>query len=127
MLLITRDIDGNSTLAYELHDLRKHQVSPFIRVSGGHLTRFAAVGADFVKTKSLGGMMNKVKFFLGVLIFGLTVAILGYSQAGTGELSGLVTDPAGAVIASASVTLTNTATGEKRATTSSGSGIYRFV
>ena len=70
--------------------------------------------------------MNKVKFFIGLVIFGLTVAILGYSQAGTGELSGLVTDPAGAVIANASVTLTNTATGEKRATTTSASGIYRF-
>ena len=45
---------------------------------------------------------------------------------GTGEITGLVTDPQGAVVSDAQVTLTNSATGDKRTTTTSAAGIYRF-
>jgi Carboxypeptidase regulatory-like domain len=60
------------------------------------------------------------------LLAALSVS-LAFGQAGTGELTGLVTDPTGAVVANASVTLTNDATGEKRATTTTAAGIYRFI
>ena len=46
--------------------------------------------------------------------------------AANGELTGLVTDPSGAVVANAQVTLTNSATGDKRVTTTTGAGVYRF-
>src|SRR6185369_17697275 len=46
---------------------------------------------------------------------------------GSGELSGLVTDPQGAVVAGAEVKLTNPATGDVRTTITSGAGIYHFA
>ena len=45
---------------------------------------------------------------------------------GTGEITGLVTDPQGAVVSDAQVTLTNSATGDKRTTMTSAAGMYRF-
>ena len=50
-----------------------------------------------------------------------------WAQGGTGELTGLVTDPTGAVIVGAQVTLTNLATGEKRIATTTSAGTYRFA
>ena len=49
-----------------------------------------------------------------------------WAQGGTGELTGLVTDPSGAVVPGAQVTLTNSATGEKRVETTTAAGIYHF-
>src|SRR5215467_14711816 len=49
-----------------------------------------------------------------------------WAQGGTGELTGLVTDPSGAVVSNATVTLTNDATGEKRTTVTTAAGTYRF-
>jgi hypothetical protein len=45
---------------------------------------------------------------------------------GTGEITGLVTDPSGAVVSGITLDLTNTATGEKRTTVTSSAGVYRF-
>src|SRR5437764_14215221 len=49
-----------------------------------------------------------------------------WAQGGVGELTGLVTDPSGAVVSNAPVTLTNAATGDKRSTVTTPSGVYRF-
>jgi hypothetical protein len=49
-----------------------------------------------------------------------------WAQGGGGELSGVVTDPSGAVVPDAQITLSNNATGDKRTTVSTGAGIYRF-
>ncbi len=56
-----------------------------------------------------------------------TTAALG--QTVTGSVTGLVTDPSGAIIPHASVTVTNTATGVHTPTTSNDSGVYtvRFL
>ena len=54
------------------------------------------------------------------------VANMAWSQAGTGELSGVVTDPQGAVVADVPVKLTNSSTGTTRTTTTNSSGFYRF-
>jgi len=50
-----------------------------------------------------------------------------WAQGGSGELTGLVSDPSGAVVSGAEVKLTNPATGDVRTTTSSQAGIYRFA
>jgi hypothetical protein len=61
---------------------------------------------------------------LALVVLSLCVGVL--AQGGTGEPSGLVTDPTGAVVAGATVTLTNPATKESRTTTTTAAGIYTF-
>jgi outer membrane receptor protein involved in Fe transport len=50
-----------------------------------------------------------------------------WAQAGTGELTGLVTDSTGAVVPGVQVNLVNSATGAARQTQTSSAGVYRFV
>src|SRR6266536_1752792 len=72
--------------------------------------------------------MNRiVSFSLVAAIFALLCVVPAFGQGGSGELTGLVTDPTGAVVSGATVTLTNTGTGEKRTAVTTGAGIYRFV
>jgi len=63
-----------------------------------------------------------------LLVFTVLALLTGtvWAQGGSGELAGLVTDPSGAVVANAPITLTNTATGDKRTTSTTPSGFYRF-
>lgn len=51
---------------------------------------------------------------------------LAMAQA-TSQLNGSVTDPSGASVAGATITLTETATGSQRTTTSNASGLYQFL
>src|SRR5689334_6551386 len=52
-----------------------------------------------------------------------------FAQAGvnTGEITGTVTDPAGAQVPNATVTATNTATGFKQSAKTGESGVYRLA
>jgi len=56
----------------------------------------------------------------------LTLATAGalWAQVETGQISGTITDPSGATVASVAVKATNTATGGVRDTTSNSSGVY---
>jgi len=56
----------------------------------------------------------------------LALSVGAFAQGGTSELTGLITDPTGAVVAGVNVKLTNTATGQVRTTTTTGAGTYRF-
>jgi hypothetical protein len=62
---------------------------------------------------------------LAVLLF-VPIAMLGQTVA-TGTISGQVTDPSGAAVAGATVTLIDESTGSSRVTTSNESGQYVFV
>lgn len=63
-----------------------------------------------------------------MLVLGVLALLTGVVWAqGTAELTGLVTDPSGAVVANISVTLINSATADKRTTVTTPAGIYRFV
>ena len=57
----------------------------------------------------------------------LGVPSLSAQSAGTGALTGTVTDPAGALVPNVTVTLTNNDTGQVRALTTGGDGTYRFA
>src|SRR4030095_11736639 len=63
-----------------------------------------------------------------VLIFAVTLClpVLTFGQTSRGAVAGTVTDPKGAVIAGAEVTLTSVQNKLTRATTSNGDGNYRF-
>ncbi|MGH9326574.1 MAG: carboxypeptidase-like regulatory domain-containing protein, partial [Terriglobia bacterium] len=62
-------------------------------------------------------------FFLLVLAVGF-VAVKGKAQMLFGTISGTVTDPSGAVIPNARITIKNNATGVTRATTTNARGVY---
>ncbi len=62
-------------------------------------------------------------WMLAVLAF---LAALATAQS-TSLLNGSVTDPTGATVAGAGITLTETATGFQRKTTSNASGLYQFL
>ena len=57
----------------------------------------------------------------------LMLALPLHAQNSTGSIVGSVTDSKGALLAGATVTVTNNATGEKRATTTSESGEYQVL
>jgi hypothetical protein len=57
----------------------------------------------------------------------ISAAILQAQSAATGSVAGLVTDPTGAVLAGATITLTDATTGAARTTTSNDTGRYILV
>ncbi|NYF78652.1 TonB-dependent receptor [Granulicella arctica] len=57
----------------------------------------------------------------------LRLTPVAYGQVTTATLGGTVTDTTGAVVPNASVTLTNTASGDVRTSTSNGSGVFVFA
>ena len=56
----------------------------------------------------------------------LLLATTAQAQTSRGTVSGTITDPSGAVVAHATISLTHTETGLHRATTTNDAGIYRF-
>ncbi len=64
-------------------------------------------------------------FFLVCVLIGFAPA--AFAQAGRGSISGLVTDPSGAIIPDAKVSAQSQATGLKLSTVSTASGLYSFV
>lgn len=52
------------------------------------------------------------------------MAVATFAQSNTGSITGVVTDPNGAVVASATVVITNQGTNEKRTVTTDGTGRY---
>src|SRR5260370_32463794 len=56
----------------------------------------------------------------------VVLAVAAQAQTSRGTVSGTVTDPSGAVVARASVSLTHTETGVRRSATRNEAGIYRF-
>jgi hypothetical protein len=74
--------------------------------------------------------MSSRRFCAAVLslcvVFSLSSLCL-HAQSTYGSVSGTVTDPSGAALAGATVTLTNVGTQEKRTQTSGDNGLYTFV
>jgi hypothetical protein len=64
-------------------------------------------------------------FCASVLIW--FAGVSAFAQAGRGSISGLVTDPGGALIPGAKVVLMNHATGLTQHTVTSGAGLYTFI
>jgi hypothetical protein len=71
-----------------------------------------------------GGKLCRVLALLGLLA---VLASTLWAQGGVGELTGVVTDPSGAVVPNAEVRLINSATGVTRTATTTQSGTFRFL
>jgi len=63
-------------------------------------------------------------FVLTVLLVG---SVAAFGQAISGDLVGIVKDTSGALVANASVEVTNLGTGQKQTTTTNNNGEYRFI
>ena len=62
------------------------------------------------------------------LVFALLTLLTALAAAqSTSQLNGSVTDPSGAAVSGAGITLTETATAFQRTTTSNASGLYQFL
>lgn len=61
-----------------------------------------------------------------ILLLILTCSAGVWAQSGTGELTGILSDPTGAVVSQAEITLANDATGAVRKTQPSAAGAYTF-
>ena len=68
-----------------------------------------------------------VTIFLPLLLLSLAAMPLFAQSTSTGTLAGSVTDPSGAVVSGATVSLTDTATKSTRTATTNGQGRYIFV
>src|ERR1700677_4512834 len=68
-----------------------------------------------------------VRNFLSISILFFCAASIALAQAGRGSISGLVNDPAGAVVAGAKVVLLDHATGVTQHTVTSSAGLYTFI
>jgi hypothetical protein len=74
--------------------------------------------------------MNKnFKFITSVLAFVLVLSAMAFGQRTSGDIEGTVTDPNGAVVPNATVTIKSTGTtvGFNRTVTSDGEGFYRVT
>jgi Carboxypeptidase regulatory-like domain len=69
-------------------------------------------------------MRRTASHLLFILLFAAFVAPPGYAQVPTGALAGVVTDATGAVVPSATVTLTNKETGAVRTVETNSEGLY---
>jgi hypothetical protein len=65
--------------------------------------------------------------WLCALSFLLFASVAAFAQAGRGTVTGTVTDPTGALVPGAQVTLLNKATGVKLHTVTSAAGLYSFI
>ncbi len=72
-------------------------------------------------------MRGKILYVAFVTVWLLATASVLWAQLPTATLNGMVTDPQGAAVAGAKVTLINQATGVKRETTTGDAGQYVFV
>ena len=71
--------------------------------------------------------LSSPRSFLCIPLLLLAAGTPAWAQAGRGGISGLVSDPTGAVVAGARVTALNHATGIVQSTVTTGGGLYSFV
>src|SRR5580658_2533466 len=65
--------------------------------------------------------------FLSVCVLLLCAGSMAFAQAGRGSISGLVSDPSGAIVSGAKVTALDHATGVALHTVTNAAGLYSFV
>lgn len=76
---------------------------------------------------SRNAIVKTARNFLSVCILGLCAVSVALGQAGKGSISGLISDPSGAIVNGAQVTALNKATGVVLHTVTSKAGVYSFV
>lgn len=68
--------------------------------------------------------MSYTKHLVAALMTSLLMASTAWAQVNLGTITGIVTDPAGAVVPGVAITITNTATGVTNSVITNASGVY---
>src|SRR5205807_5500364 len=76
---------------------------------------------------SLGGSMKRFLLLAAVVLVLAMPACFGQASAINGQIEGTVTDPTGAVVPGATVTIENVNTGFRRELKTDSSGFFRFT
>lgn len=71
--------------------------------------------------------MGTFRWFVLMGTIVLTLSVLSWGQASTTSVRGTISDPQGAVVAGATVTLSNPSTGFSRTTNTDKDGVYQFL
>jgi hypothetical protein len=100
---------------------------PVLHTEQHHTRAHAFRITDTRHSKSFGSLATHLRLGLLVVMLLLGSAVHGLSQTISANLSGFVSDPTGAVIPNAQVTLTNTASKDKRTTKSNSAGYFNFT
>lgn len=72
-------------------------------------------------------LFNKLLAMTVLAVLSFAGMAFAQSQASTGQITGTVSDPNGAVIPNATVTLTSKATNQTQTATTGSDGVYKFV
>jgi hypothetical protein len=103
----------------------RHDLTPWNGKPGAIDKHFArAYFLTILSLPSQGETMRRL-VVLGAVVFSLSLGLFG--QSSTSSLRGTVSDPQGAVLAGASVTLANASTGFSQSTKTDGAGVYQFL
>jgi hypothetical protein len=76
---------------------------------------------------SENAIVKATRNLVSVCILVLCAGAVAFGQGGRGSISGLISDPSGAIVSNAQVTALNHATGVMQHTVSSKAGVYSFV
>lgn len=90
----------------------------------GAAERGTIEGMDMKRRSDWTKVASSLVAFVAAVL--LCVSLAHAQSAGTGAIAGTVTDPSGAAVAGAKVTLTSLATGQTRTATTGQGGDYRF-
>ena len=86
----------------------------------------AALEAQRRAHEPTGMLLDSAQFFRSCILACVLSVLPLQAQVDTGSITGTVTDPSGAVVRSAKVTLTNEGTAASLTTTTGSDGSYRF-
>src|SRR5437762_7980063 len=94
------------------------------RKRGGENLRVALTGSNSSKEGQMNLCKVTVRYRFFVVPLFLLLACVGVFAQANSEITGIVTDQTGAVVAGATITLTDPATGATHTTTSGPTGLY---
>src|SRR6185295_10904106 len=83
----------------------------------------AALAAE-VASPGLSARRTLLAALTALMIFTCSLALLAQTTVSTGMILGTVTDPTGAVVSGAKITITNRATGQPITTSTTSAGVY---
>ncbi|MGA2746611.1 MAG: TonB-dependent receptor [Candidatus Sulfotelmatobacter sp.] len=106
---------------------RIHQQASGRRQERWYQIGFPSVRRASIQKSGLHRALRLLSLFAGLALLTSMFLVSSAAAQSTSSLNGNVTDPSGAAVAGAKITLTEPATGLQRNATSNGSGLYQFL